>query len=222
MNIFYLDHSPRKIAQWLCDKHIVKMTEESAQMLSTAHRVLDGDCSKIRLVSGESLVGSTIKNQQCYRIAHQNHPSTVWTRASNSNYKWHFDLFVQMLNEYYRRYARNRTVSNYLEFLSEEPKNISLAEYSEPPQALPDIYRSDSAVDSYRAFYVGEKWRFCKWKHQTLPEWFIPKMLEVWKQDMQSKIMCVAKEADRKTKRLDRRILSIAVELSRAHLQTSL
>ena len=43
MNIFYLDKNPKIAAQMQCDKHVVKMILESAQMLCTAHRVLDGD-----------------------------------------------------------------------------------------------------------------------------------------------------------------------------------
>ena len=43
MNIFYLDKRPDDAAKMHCDKHCVKMILEYAQMLSTAHRVLDGD-----------------------------------------------------------------------------------------------------------------------------------------------------------------------------------
>ena len=42
MNIFVLDNDPDTAARMMCDKHVVKMIVESAQMLSTAHRVLDG------------------------------------------------------------------------------------------------------------------------------------------------------------------------------------
>ena len=42
MNIFILDDDPIKAAQLQCDKHVVKIIVESAQMLSTAHRMLDG------------------------------------------------------------------------------------------------------------------------------------------------------------------------------------
>jgi hypothetical protein len=42
MNIFYLDKHPKVAAQMSCDKHVCKMIVESAQMLSTAHRILDG------------------------------------------------------------------------------------------------------------------------------------------------------------------------------------
>ena len=43
MNIFHLDNDPIKAAQMMCDKHIVKMIVEYAQLMSTAHRVLDGE-----------------------------------------------------------------------------------------------------------------------------------------------------------------------------------
>ena len=42
MNIFYLDKDPIEAAKQSCDKHVVKMIVESAQMLSTAHRMIDG------------------------------------------------------------------------------------------------------------------------------------------------------------------------------------
>ena len=42
MNIFYLDDDPIQCAKWHVDKHIVKMITEYCQLLSTAHRVLDG------------------------------------------------------------------------------------------------------------------------------------------------------------------------------------
>ena len=43
MNIFLLSENPYEAAVQQCDKHIVKMVTESAQMLSTAHRLLDGE-----------------------------------------------------------------------------------------------------------------------------------------------------------------------------------
>ena len=42
MNIFILSDEPTKAAREHNDKHVVKMILESGQMLSTAHRMLDG------------------------------------------------------------------------------------------------------------------------------------------------------------------------------------
>ena len=72
MNIFYLHRDPVAAAQMQCDKHVVKMILESAQMLSTAHRVLDGD-------TYADLRGM-------YKLAHKNHPSTRWVRSNYRHY----------------------------------------------------------------------------------------------------------------------------------------
>ena len=42
MNIFYLDRDPVVAAQMMVDKHVIKMILESAQMLCSAKRKLDG------------------------------------------------------------------------------------------------------------------------------------------------------------------------------------
>ena len=42
MNIFALHQDPVQAAQWHVDDHVNKMIIESAQMLSTAHRLFDG------------------------------------------------------------------------------------------------------------------------------------------------------------------------------------
>ena len=59
-------------AEMHCNKHVVKMILETAQMLSTAHRVIDGDEYADRM--------------GLYKMAHKNHPSTIWTRTSTENY----------------------------------------------------------------------------------------------------------------------------------------
>ena len=51
MNIFYLHEDPQTSAKMHCDKHVVKMIIEYAQMLSTAHRMLDGKVVKKPSVS---------------------------------------------------------------------------------------------------------------------------------------------------------------------------
>ena len=65
MNLFYLHRDPVEAARLQCDRHVVKMILETAQMLSTAHLELDG-------------------KQVAYKATHKNHPSTVWVRSSAS------------------------------------------------------------------------------------------------------------------------------------------
>ena len=121
MNIFYLDTDPIEISKMLCDKHSVKMVLESAQMLSTAHRVLDGS--------------SYANEHGLYRIAHKNHPSTIWTRSSSQNYFWHLSLFRAMLDEYSHRFHRTHKSNNLYDSLVHLPKNITSGRFTPPPNA---------------------------------------------------------------------------------------
>ena len=110
MNIFVLDDSPRESAVAHCDKHVCKMMIEYAQMLSTAHRVLDGD-----EVISESL----------YKVAHKNHPCTIWTRTNRSNYLWLFRLWKNLSMEYTLRDDRLPFVLDKIKFVSSVyPRNI--------------------------------------------------------------------------------------------------
>ena len=49
MNVFYVDKNPVTAAEMMIDKHVVKMILESAQLLSTCHRVMDGTDITTRL-----------------------------------------------------------------------------------------------------------------------------------------------------------------------------
>jgi hypothetical protein len=57
MNIFYLDPNPKICAEMHVDKHVCKMVIEYAQLLSTTHRVLDG----------EMYIGKTVNNRNIKR-----------------------------------------------------------------------------------------------------------------------------------------------------------
>ena len=56
MNIFYLHSEPDQCAKWHCDQHVTKMILEYAQLLSTAHRVCDGEEVQVLSNSGKRMV----------------------------------------------------------------------------------------------------------------------------------------------------------------------
>ena len=160
MNIFVLGDSPMESAEMHCDKHVCKMLIEYAQMLSTAHRVLDGD-----EVISESL----------YKVAHKNHPCTIWTRTNRSNYLWLFSLWKNLAIEYSMRYppkfhASWVKLNGYLQF---SPRNIPEGKLSEQPQCMPDYCKDEEdVVEAYRNYYINEKSDFATWKFYGAPNWF--------------------------------------------------
>lgn len=181
MNIFRLDDDPVKAAQLQCDSHVVKMTLESAQMLSTTHRMLDGKETKVVSKSGKRMVkyyqlDSDLENV-LYKAVHFNHPSTVWTRESLANYNWHYEHFVALCDEYKYRYGKMHNTDKLLrDILKTPPRNIS--DIGETPFKLamgsnPECMISDDPVKSYRLFYQTKQGRFkMVWTKRPIPEWF--------------------------------------------------
>jgi Pyrimidine dimer DNA glycosylase len=160
VNIFYVDSDPTLAAQMLCDRHVVKMIIESAQLLSTAHRVVDG-------YDGPGV----------YRLTHKNHPSAVWVRDSLWAYNWTAEHFESLMQEYTFRYGKIHATEKFQNiwdnFLSRPPMNIpKVYASSDPPQCMPEKYRGPDTVEAYRAYYIGEKARFARWTKRPMPEWY--------------------------------------------------
>jgi hypothetical protein len=160
MNIFYLDRDPEIAAQMMCDKHVVKMILESAQMLSTAHRVLDGD--------------EYANEMGLYKLAHKNHPSTIWVRTSSENYRWLFNHYDALMQEYTYRYDKTHATSRLRDALNKTPDNIPSTQYpnTDPPQCMPEECKGEDTVLAYQTYYIIEKSSFAKWKRREIPEWF--------------------------------------------------
>lgn len=159
MNIFVLDKDPKLAARYMCDRHIVKMIVESAQMLSTAHHIYNS------------------QREFLYKPTHQKHPCTIWTSENQTNYNWHYQLFTAMADEYTERYAKKHLSYTLLgKNLLTHPDNMPDGNLTDFPLAMPDIYKSKDPVESYRNFYVGEKIKFCTWTSPaTVPYWVIEK-----------------------------------------------
>ena len=158
MNIFVLDEDPQEAARMQCDKHVVKMTLESAQMLSVAHRVCDYD--------------TLPKDSVIYGVSHQHHPCTQWVMKSVANYMWLFDHFKALADEYtYRYYLEHKSWWTLGDALSDAPKNIADIGLTPFAQAMPQQYKDDDAVVAYRNFYKTEKHDFLKYRKRLAPSW---------------------------------------------------
>ena len=83
MNIFVVHQDPQIAAQMLCDKHVVKMILETAQMLCT--------------------VVSHTGAETPYRATHAKHPCTLWAAHSKANWEWLVAHGKAMCMEYTRR-----------------------------------------------------------------------------------------------------------------------
>ena len=157
MNIFYLDRDPVIAAQMMCDKHVVKMILESAQMLSTAHRIC-----------GDNTYADKVG---LYKLTHMNHPSCKWVRADQHNYMWVYNHMIALMKEYTYRYGKHHATERLLEPLSNVPA-IYRTGFTDPPQCIPDYCKNDDTVSAYQNYYILEKSDFATWKRRDKPEWF--------------------------------------------------
>jgi hypothetical protein len=175
MNIFHLDNDPIKAAQMMLDKHVVKMIVEYAQLMSTAHRVLDGEHYYGKTVNGRKIARwkhPTLDNQ-LYKASHVNHPSNIWLRESDDNYFWLYRHFRSACKEYTHRYGKYHLTDTRLsDILLNIPKNIPKVGLTKFAQAMPDYCKREDPVDAYRFYYLNEKRSFAKWTNRDEPDWW--------------------------------------------------
>ena len=153
MNIFYLDEDPFKAAKVQYNKHVVKMILESAQMLCAAHHVLGNP------------------DDVPYKLAHKNHPSTVWVRENSLHYDWLYSHMIGLGLEYTYRYGKvHKSIVKCLKPLQKHPENIPHEPFEQPPQCMPDEYKDKCSVQAYWNYYIGEKHSVANPKTEKLYE----------------------------------------------------
>jgi len=193
MNIFYLDHDPKLCAQFHVDKHSIKMVLEYAQLLSTAHRVLDGTQSVCLSKTGRKQVRYVLSDKRdniLYSATHINHPSAIWVRQSRDNYAWLYELLINLCKEYTYRYGKTHKVeaSGLLNELRSVPAGISEhPKFTEPTPAMPDECKvSGNSIESYRKYYIMNKQHLWSWtgkiNSRENPKW----LTEFFKQTKES------------------------------------
>ena len=181
MNIFLLHENPVLCAEQHCDKHVVKMVIEYAQLMSTAHRYLDGELYGEKTANGRAIKRwrhpNTNMEATLYKASHVNHPDGLWVRSSDANYNYLYNLWCRLCEEYTHRYGRKHLTQEKLEnLLRFAPRNIEhspMADVHGLPLAMPDDVKGKSVVNSYRRYYNKYKIDFAKYTNREKPEWLL-------------------------------------------------
>jgi hypothetical protein len=182
MNIFYLSKDPIEAAQMSCDKHVVKMILESAQLLCTCHRVLDGIEYYDKTANGRKIKRWKHPNSNMdavlYKAGWIKHPSTLWLFESAYNYIWLYQHMMALNDEYKKRYNHTKdhlAIQKLGDLLKNPPKNAKVNKIAtDPTPAMPDECKiPGDVVGSYRNYYIMKKQRFATWKAPAvIPEWY--------------------------------------------------
>lgn len=132
------------------------MVLETAQLLCSAHYMTDQPTDQVP-----------------YKLAHKNHPCSIWTRTSLSNYLYLCELGIALCEEYTNRYSKRHKSQDIIEWCIDNKPNIKDIGFTEPPKAMPDEFKVNDVVESYRNYYRGAKMKFAVWKNGYKPEWLI-------------------------------------------------
>lgn len=153
---------PKICAQMHVTVHVIKMILESAQMLCSTWHISDPE-HKIY--------------EPKYKIAHKNHPCTIWVRASVGNYKWLCDLAIELCKEYTYRYGKKHASQEMIYEMAKLTPPIPDIGFTSPAQAMPDIYKDNDAVIAYHQYYFFAKYRMHSWKGKLAgrdpPKWIV-------------------------------------------------
>lgn len=160
MNIFYLDNDPKKSAELLADCHVCKMTVETAQILCTAHHILDTGYQNTNKV-------------KFYKLTHKNHPCIKWTLECKNNYMWLAEYGVLLCREYTYRYKKIHASQDLMHYLYLNPPAIQvLPKYTPPALAMPDIYKEKDPIQSYKNYYnYKQSIMKMNWTNRNKPKW---------------------------------------------------
>lgn len=185
MNLFFINQYLEGCALEACDKHVVKMILETAQLLYSAWWCRSGNLPPSEL--------------QPYRKTHINHPMSIWVRESKTNYQFACYYGLLLCHEYTQRYGKYHKTEAHIRQLyqwgfppleleippAKNAKPIDHAYHDVPHgiQSIPlcmgkEYYIRDEnnnllGVESYRNYYMSKQNNFSMtWKNKEHPQWF--------------------------------------------------
>lgn len=181
MNIFATDPDPRKAADALDDKRIVKMIVESAQMLSTAIHEMSPKVWQF-LLSESQDIATYQGYKTIYFPTHVNHPCNVWVRETVDNFSWLYSHASRMLAIYTDRYERRHASATCINIAGEHWDILptgGLTPFANAARRKDmdiDFTHIEDTHEAYR-LYLKARWardkRIPTWEGRGLPTWMI-------------------------------------------------
>jgi len=163
VNFFYLDTDPKKCAQYYCNKHIVKIPIEIAQILSKIHYQLNSGIDYDKIYKDSLVVKNTLGPY-------------LWAIESLDNYIWTCNLGLELINEYKFRYNKKTfkteiVLETLLNNLPNLPK-IGITKFIGTNQFDMFQFVSNDPIICSRYNYCEMKCNNDIWTNRTKPYWF--------------------------------------------------
>ena len=189
MNIFVLHKDPEIAAMMHCERHILKMLIEHTQMLATAYYSTIGISRKKEFQGNEEKIYELFRgwprkdefgNDWPYSVTHVNHPCTIWTRESLSNFNWLLDCTKAMCREYTYRYGKKHSIESIIDWMYLNPPKLKDIGQTPFAQALPDCFKDSDPIKAYRLYYAFKTtYMKVNWKlEERIPQWWNRDLIE--------------------------------------------
>lgn len=181
VNFFYLDKDSSKCAKYYCDKHVLKIPIEIAQILSKIHHVLKTKIDYQKIYANSKVVKESLGPY-------------LWTLSSLDNYIWTCDLGLELINEYKYRFGKtSHKTESVLIYLKENPppiKNLGITPFVMTNKYDMFQYVSLNPITNARYNYAEMKCANDKWTKRIKPKWFdtLSKKIEEDKNKLKSEI----------------------------------
>jgi len=163
VNFFYLDQDPKICAQSYCNKHIIKIPIEIAQILSKIHHDLESSIDYSTIYNSSQVVKNTLGPY-------------LWAMESYDNYIWSCRLGLELINEYKYRYNKfeHKTEKILLSLLANPPNlpKIGITKFIGTNKYDMFQYISDDPIICAKYHYSEIKCENDKWTNRTIPIWF--------------------------------------------------
>jgi hypothetical protein len=149
LNVFASSPSPVESAQWLANAHVIKMVTESAQITSTALRLMG------------------IEDDAIYRTTHKGHPCTRAAAEDPAYFWWVLEHGFALGDEYEARYGRVHASVEKLRRVQE------LTPFAKPdhgpsrfPLAMPEEHKGGDPHEAYRRYLRA---KYAAWGQTNRP-----------------------------------------------------
>jgi len=158
MNIFILDYNFKKNATYHVNAHVSKLVLETAQLLCTVAKLKGFDAP--------------------YKPTHVKHPAVLWLNQSSANWNWLCLHGLALAQEYTFRYGKIHKCEAVIKGLQNRTLEIwkdnkPYFEHTPFVKCMPDHYKVDDPVQSYRNYYKGDKAYIAQWTKRPIPDWWL-------------------------------------------------
>ena len=187
VNFFYLDKNPVTCAKYYCDKHIIKIPIEIAQILSKIHHILKTKVDFQMIYANSKVVKESLGPY-------------VWSISSLENYLWTCELGLALIAEYKYRFGKtSHKTEKVLQYLKDNVPPINsngITPFIMTNKYDMFQYISSNPITNARYNYCEMKCANDKWTKRVKPRWF-----DNLHKEIEEKIKSIQEQLDEESRR---------------------